>query len=334
MIPKVDPKKRFWVVRADGGHYFSFFLDRSIVGISHADELSITENHLSNKTLEALAENLPATGLSSSRQKQAFRFINQIQKNDWIITIGKDDVAFGIVTSDAYLDGAGIPNKNYFLGLRRNIKWGTILKRNKLPYEIQIALKCNQTLFNIDSCREAIYHSLFPFFLYNKNLHITIQITTQKNIKTKDIISLFELIDDIDEVSKFPINDDPHRRIETQESIVKAQFKSPGDVWAIYNDIKEITPSWILWTVGVYAGIFGNKLIGFDGLIDSVTKQKFVDLLIEKIKSKRTKSAIDELKIDFPSDDFSKILPDKEKIDPKFDITPPETQKKEDPSRN
>lgn len=333
MIPKVDPNKRFWVVRADGGHYFSFFLDRSIVGISHADELSISENRLSNKTLEALAENLPATGLSSSRQKQTFRFINQIQENDWVMTVGKSDVAFGIVTSEAYLDGAGIPNRDYFLGLRRNIKWGSVLRRNKLPYEIQIALKCNQTLFNIDSCREAIYHSLFPFFIYNKNLHITIQITTQKNIKTKDIISLFELIDDIDEVSKSPIHDDPHRKVEAQDSIVKAQFKSPGDIWAIYNDIKELTPSWILWTVGVYAGIFGNKLIGFDGLIDSATKQKLVDLLIEKVKSKRTKTAIDELKIDFPSDNFSKILPPGERIDPKFDIPPPEILKQDFPPR-
>ena len=170
MIPKVDPKKRFWVVRADGGHYFSFFLDQSIVGISHADELSISEQHLSNKTLEALSEKLPTTGLSSSRQKQVFRFINQIKENDWIMTIGKNDVAFGIVSSDAYLNGSGIQNKNYFLGLRRTIKWGSVLERSKLPYEIQIALKCNQTLFNIDNCREAIYHTLFPFFIYNKNL--------------------------------------------------------------------------------------------------------------------------------------------------------------------
>lgn len=154
------------------------------------------------------------------------------------------------------------------------MEWGATLKRSDLPYDLQVGLKCNQSLFSITKYHESLYHTLFPFFIKGSKVHTSLKIQTQTNIRTKDIINLFELIDEIDEFCKKFITSNSDA---PSSSYVKAQFKSPGDIWAIYNDIKTNVPAEVLWFIGAYVAIFGNKLTGFDGIINKETKQKIVN---------------------------------------------------------
>lgn len=319
MIPIVDPKKNYWVIRADGGAYFNKFIEESFVALSHVDELECTADAIDNKILDTFSSILPAQK-KGFRQSQVFRFIDKININDWVITIGKRSIAIGIIDSAPYLDGSGFPNKNYYLGLRRKVIWSSTLKRDSLPYDLQVALKCNQSLFSITKYHESIYHTLFPFFIKGSKVHTSIKIRAQSNIKTRDVINLFELIDEIDIFChEFLRKDSKNNR---NSSFVKAQFKSPGDIWAIYNDIKTNVPSEVFWFIGIYIALFGNKLLGFDGLVDRQTKQKILDFAIDRLNNKKTKDSIENLQIDFPDNKALIHLPEKEKlkIDPKFDI--------------
>lgn len=52
MIPIVDPKKNYWVIRADGGAYFNKFIEESFVALSHVDELECTADAIDNEILD------------------------------------------------------------------------------------------------------------------------------------------------------------------------------------------------------------------------------------------------------------------------------------------
>lgn len=319
MIPVVDPNKNYWVIRADGGAYFSKFIEESFVALSHIDDLSLTKEKIDNEILNTFSLLLPAQR-KGFRQSQVFRFIDKLKKNDWVITIGKREIAIGIIDSDPYLDGSGFSNKNYYLGLRRKVKWNTTLKRDHLPYDLQVALKCNQSLFSITKYHESLYHTLFPFFIKGSKVHTSIKLRAQSNIKTRDVINLFELIDEIDIFCHRLINKNEFK--EVSPSFVKAQFKSPGDIWAIYNDIKTNIPSEVFWFIGTYVAVFGNKLLGFDGLLDNQSKQKILDFALCKLNDKKTKESITNLQIEFPDNKAIENLPENEKlkIEPLFDI--------------
>ncbi|WP_370680643.1 hypothetical protein [Comamonas sp. GB3 AK4-5] len=310
MIPIVDPKKNYWVIRADGGFYFNNFIKSGFVALSHIDDLEITSDQISENTLNIISLHLPYSA-KTSRQNQVYRFIDKIKINDWVITIGKKEIAIGIVKSDPFLDGSGFEAKKYLLGLRRKVEWGTTIKRNEIPYDLQVGLKCNQSLFNITKYHESLYHTLFPFFVKGSKVHTSLKIKAQSNIKTKDIIQLFELIDGIDEFCQKLLN---RKQNESTPSFVKAQFKSPGDIWAIYNDIKTNVPSEVFWFIGTYVAIFGNKLIGFDGIIDKESKQKILDFAISHLEKKKTKDSIQNLQISFPESDIYSKLPNSEKL--------------------
>lgn len=281
MVPIVDPKKNYWVIRADGGAYFNKFIEESFVALSHIDNLGLTTNKIDNQILNSFSRLLPAQK-KGFRQNQVFRFIDKIKINDWVITIGKKEIAIGMIVSAPYLDGSGFPNKEYYLGLRRKVIWNTTIKRDILPYDLQVALKCNQSLFSITKYHESLYHTLFPFFIKGSKVHASIKIRAQSNIKTRDVINLFELIDEIDIFC--------HKLIDSENSMpsfVKAQFKSPGDIWAIYNDIKTNVPSEVFWIIGTYIAIFGNKLIGFDGVLDKDSKKRILEFALKKLEDKK-----------------------------------------------
>lgn len=319
MIPIVDPKKNYWVIRADGGAYFNKFIEESFVALSHVDNLYLTTEKVDNSILNTFSLLLPAEK-KGFRQSQVFRFVDKIKPNDWVITIGKKEIAIGIIASDPYLDGSGFPNKEYYLRLRRRVVWNTIIKRNNLPYDLQVALKCNQSLFNISKYHESLYHTLFPFFIKGSKVHTSIKIRAQSNIKTRDIINLFELIDEIDVFCHRLINSDKSK--DATPSFVKAQFKSPGDIWAIYNDIKTNVPSEVFWLIGTYIAVFGNKLLGFDGILDRDSKKKIIEFALSKLEDKKTKESINNLQIDFPDNNAINKLPNSEKlkVEPKFDV--------------
>lgn len=310
MIPIVDPKKNYWVIRADGGFYFNHFIRNSFVALSHIDNLHLNTHSITSEVLNTISLSLPYHA-KTSRQSQVFRFIDKIKINDWIITIGKKEIAIGIVKSGPFLDGSGFDTKDYLLGLRRTVEWGTTIKRNELPYDLQIGLKCNQSLFNISKYHESLYHTLFPFFIKGSKVHTSLKIKAQTNIKTKDIIKVFELIDNIDEFCKESLKKE---KTDSSPSFVKAQFKSPGDIWAIYNDIKTNVPEEVFWFIGTYVAIFGNKYLGFDGIIDKESKQKILDFVISHRKNKNSKESIKNLHIELPEPEFYSKLPNSEKL--------------------
>jgi hypothetical protein len=310
MIPIVDPKKNYWVIRADGGFHFNTFIKNGFVALSHIDDLEITSNHLSTEILNNVAIALP-NERGSSRHRQVYRFIDKINLNDWVITIGKRDIAIGIVKSHAFLDGSGFDNKKYLLGLRRNIEWTTTINRNDIPYDLQVGLKCNQSLFSITKYHESIYHTLFPFFIKGPKVHTSLKIKAQTHIRTKDVIQLFELIDKIDEFCQKTLNKD---KKSITPSFVKAQFKSPGDIWAIYNDIKTNVPTEVFYFIGIYIAIFGNSKLGFDGIIDKENKQKLIDFCKTQLKNRKIKKSLENLKIEMPESEIYAKLPDSEKL--------------------
>lgn len=80
---------RMWMIRGDGGKLYDDFRDKQIVGIGWSQLAPLVKPGLSRAQLLALyleADPLTKLGTARSGASQVWRFVNEIQKGDWVIT--------------------------------------------------------------------------------------------------------------------------------------------------------------------------------------------------------------------------------------------------------
>jgi len=330
---QVPSNRRYWVVRAEGGAYYQNFIQGSIVAIGHFDELDIqvadTKNFLPNY------EELRTTTITKAKLKELNRrqaathfsqikhFIYDIGVGDWVITVSSASIRVGLVTSTAFIEN--LPNITYHdtnqtnstimkSKLRRSVEWGPSISRANIPYGLQATLKANQTVFNVDKHVEAIAHTLYPCFILDSALHLSIRIRTKDEIKNQSMVSLLTFLNEIEIFAKEKDNLTPENFNNAylcylQQHLLtlttKAQYHSPGDIWAKIKNIKE--PKNIAIALALYGMIFGNSTAGMDGILDLQTRQKLWDLVIHRIDSTNIIDASKDLKLEPPKYDTQKL---------------------------
>lgn len=330
---QIPSNRRYWVVRAEGGAYYQNFVQNSIVAIGHFDELEIQVGDTKNFLPDY--EELRTTTITKAKLKELNRrqaasqfsqikhFIFDIGVGDWVITVSSASIRVGLVTSTPYIENT--PNITYHdtyqnnsttmnFKLRRNVDWGPSISRANIPYGLQATLKANQTVFNVDKHVEAIAHTLYPSFILNRALHLSIRIRTKDEIKNQSMVSLLNFLNEIEIFAK----ESEHLTVENFNDALlhylrqhlltlttKAQYHSPGDIWAKIKNIKE--PKNIATALMLYGMIFGNSTAGMDGIMDLQTRQKIWDLVIHRINSTNIIDASKDLKLEPPKYDTQKL---------------------------
>lgn len=171
-------------------------------------------------------------------------------------------------------------------------------------------MKARQAVFNVDQHWEAIYHTLYPFFYRNEELHFSIQIDTERRINNYYITELLNYINQIEIISKYADDtvtaenlDHFYKEIASEADITtstKAFFNSPGAIWTAIRTAAREHPVKSSILIG-YILLFGNTKLGFDGLIDLETRHNIIDLLIEAYKNNRIDEVATSLEISKPN---------------------------------
>ncbi len=338
-IYNVPDQRRYWVVRAESGHYFSHFIKNGIIALGHLNCLNLADSKVGDppfdwekvktkyhqhKEAEQKKNGIEkeARRTNYSQLNQAFAFTSSMQVGDWVVTVGEGVVRFGRVIGLPYIRKAPLTivydeEKDHKITmdmhLRRKVEWGPSISRDQLPYGLLISLKANQTVFCLDSKWEAIYHSLYPAFQRGDKLYLSAKIKTQNKIKNHNMAQLFRLLDEIEIIGKeFAANksikdfDNTYSEYIKRDALTvttKAQFHSPGEIW---NAITA-APESMAYVVTAYAMIFGNHKLGFDGILDLDTRHKIRDFVLERLKKNNAENVVKNLNLDTPETDNTKL---------------------------
>ena len=181
---------RMWMIRGDGGKLYDDFRDKQIVGIGWSQLAPLVKPGLSRAQLLALyqeADPLTKLGTARSGASQVWRFVNEIQKGDWVITYSPANRTYllGKDTSDFQYHPEWVEEG---MGIARQVKWNTQeIDRDRLSVATKNTLGSTLTVFQL------------PEYALEELL--------QDKKPTVDVITQNPIVMDEDEVVSDPLRD-------------------------------------------------------------------------------------------------------------------------------
>lgn len=336
-IYHVPKERRYWVVRAEGGDYFQHFVQHEVIAIGHLDDLGLpfAEGRFNPnwpKLYEAFHRRALTDSKSSrqatSRFNQVRRFVDEINIDDWVITVGPATIRVGRVVGettyesrDLILRGVGDVEVPMPYKLRRRVAWGPAVRKDRLSAPLLRSLRANQTIFNVDAFWEGVCHTVLPVFARDDNLYFTVRINSSERIRSIDVSNLLLFLNELEVIAKEHVAlARDHRRFDERfESYelhnqltltTEAEFHSPGEIWGMVSGLLSGGIGWGSVFLLGYAMLFGNSKLGFDGLLDLHTRQKIWDLILERYKLRRIKKAAQRLETSAPTESLKNLIGD------------------------
>lgn len=339
-IYKIPKNRRYWVVRSQAGIYFDHFTNYGVVAIGHLDKLGLRYPDTSafNPDLLELKDAIKQkTSSSDSVNKSVTTSFNQIRNflyemkvGDWVITLGRQGLRFGLITGMPLVSSK--PIVQYYgedrarsvemkHSLRRDVLWGPFISRRSMSYGLISSLRANQTLFNVDKHTDAIYHALYPAFRNEDSLHLSLKITSTHDISNYSVVKILSFLNELEVIVKeldkgalagqFESAFTNYARADAFGFTTKAQFSSPGEIWAKITTLAKMPITLrqiVLLTLG-YSMLFGGStgMVEFDGILDLETRQRIWSLILERINSNELEDAIKSLNLDTPHSNTSEL---------------------------
>jgi len=346
-IYEVPPNQRYWVIRADSGYYHSNFRVGECIAIAHLDALNIdtsidepfqpdTDDLYSHIESVFHAQDKTKAQITSV-SNQVKKFLYEMKPGDLVLTPGSDVISIGRViglprlSKTAVVARDSIDSSNDIRmehNLRRKVAWGKPIRRNKLPIAVSRSLRANQTVFNVDDHWEAIHHLIYPIFMKNEKTYLSFKLNQEENINNF-LVSRFldflskteafsELISEINQWDTSAFNRQflDYALAGEGSLTLKAHFMSPGEVnttfgGAAVSYIREtLTPQEskrLIYAICLYTAIFGNSIIGFDGIIDLETRHIIRDFMATNWFDDLGDSIKDQLLLDMPGLDTAAL---------------------------
>lgn len=334
-IYEVPNKRRYWVVRAEGGLYYDHFIKNGLMALGHLNDLEIAiedrEKFFPDEGwLKDIVAKKSQIRNSSKRQEsvsfnQIKSFIYDIQDGDWVITVGYNSLRVGIVNGNAYIKNEKVvvyydPEKDRKVemdsNLRRNVNWGPVISRSAMPFGLLSSLRANQTVFNVDKHWEAIHHSLYPVFTKGDGLYLSLKIRQEKEINNYSVVQILSFLNEIEVIAKEVKNNLTSEKFDElfAQYVVKnlltlttkAQFNSPGDIWSKIDFSGLNKPKMAYVLVG-YAMLFGNDHAGMDGIIDLETRQRLWSIFADRMEQKNMSHVVASLELSNPKYDTTAL---------------------------
>ena len=331
-IYEVPEDRRYWVVRANQSLYYDHFTRYGVIAVGHLNSLDIkVEDQESfspdEKDLKpSVSKGSDLKGAKKAQESKNFNqlknFIFNINVGDWVVTVRDSSLRFGIIESEPYIDNTPLEiiydiekgrsvEMDYLL--RRKVTWGPTIQRKKMPYGLVTSLGSQLTVFNIDKHWEAIYHSLYPAFIKNDELFLSLKIRAEEEISNYSIVQILHFMNEVEVIAKEFGNNLTEDNFEelfrcyAEQNLftltTKAQFHSPGDIWnkIIIPNVKKGKKASV--ALIVYAMIFGNSQLGMDGVLDLETRQKIWDLALKRMAENNIEQTVKNLELAKPSYD-------------------------------
>lgn len=341
-IPNITRNTKCWVIRCEKGYeYYDNFKMHGIAAIGHIDSLGYkkTDDFLSNieDATQKLINNIKISNpeykedslkrIATKYINQSLTFINEIKEDDYIITIGDEKILvgyaqkyFGISNEKLTIGKKDLKGKHYniemSLSLRRDVIWSYEIDKNKLPNSLFKSLLSQSTVYNLKDIN-SLLHLIYPIYIFeNQLLHFSININQKRDLNNFHISKLFMLLNQFE----FILHESENLNLKNFDSLfstfdnynlfVKAEFMSPGATWAsIILEHKKISLAIVL-----YGMLFGNSILGMEGIIDKELRHKIVNEIFTKdiqevveekiIKNKSIKEMFEQLELNQPQEEI------------------------------
>ncbi len=213
-IYNVPQERRYWLVRSKGGSLYDHFISNSVIAISHLDKKlsNVFKGTSSIKDFGKFYEGRHKSivdwafpekkkgekeSSETSKRNQSRAFIEDIKIGDWVVTVTDSCIRVGLITSEPYLSTNVLESSaNPELVedgsiVRRNVEWGPAIQRSNLSSAMLTKLRAQQTVSNLDSLLVDIHHYLFPMFVYNSSVYISVNIGRPSDIPLDAMTQLF-----------------------------------------------------------------------------------------------------------------------------------------------
>jgi len=142
---------KMWMIRGDGGRLYEDFRERQVVGIGWAQLAKYAKPNMTRDQLTQYYLQIePNTNLGTARSgaSQVWRFINEIQPEDWVITYSPANRTYliGKILSDFQYHPEWIEEG---MALARTVKWEKEIARDTLSEESKNTLGSTLTVFQL-----------------------------------------------------------------------------------------------------------------------------------------------------------------------------------------
>lgn len=239
-IPIIKNDVNYWFVRTSGGENFEnfYFGNYIAIGWDKLNDLSAIKKENADTIKKHVEELYPYESKPGSTSSQIIRFVCEMKPGDYILIPGAncDRIAFGVITSDAYLyepstfeklDAILEDSEICFLK-RRNVAWITPapFERSELDPLLIPIIYSYGTIVNANPYSTFINRTIYDLYYRNGELHSIFNITKTDNIPAYEfndfINNIFTALDAYSEISGFEVN--------KKELSIKASINSPGPV--------------------------------------------------------------------------------------------------------
>ncbi|MFC3200872.1 hypothetical protein ACFOEW_03435 [Alteromonas oceani] len=275
---EIQGTKRYWVVRPGiGASFLHHFQQNECIAIGHIDDCPVTSSgFITPEKMDLVQANInqivqqqdqderETTAQLTKRIGTAKTFIGEIQVGDTIITPKDESLLIGTVTSEPFIEkeplfavksnGDRSTAKLDFM-LRRKVKWDGIRTKSYMPWQLRESLRSSQAVFSLDKHKTLLEHWLYSIFINDDGLHFSTRISQTNNISQFHITEFQRLIQKLELVADFIVNDAIDLTDETtflnsiednyyiygledKFTLTTSQsFASPGSIWSFVPKI-------------------------------------------------------------------------------------------------
>lgn len=313
-IPVVESTQKIWFFRTNGGaFYFDYRLNDYIaLGWDKIDEGFICDNQIKWNDKKEVVKNLyPDEQRPGLILGQLHSFYNEMKKGDFIVipSYGTKKISIGILGNilgemKHKVLGEDYVKCNYIH--KRRVSW---IKEVELLQDVYLfkVLRAQQTISDITNCGNMVFRNLFPYYISNDEVHLTLQKITasEYNLATNIKIqtAFYSIVKDI---SKLYGSDNIEEKIK-----LKTAVGSPGFLEMILSavDLASIYSIVLIFKtlIGKIETSDGSKASGILALIEEFNKlandrqnRKKVAAEEEKFKAEaeKTRAEIEKIKVE------------------------------------
>lgn len=227
-----DLPRNYWFVRTEGGKYYREFKDKGYIAINWNDFVNLDEicslelRKLKDKVKEHY-EKEKRPGVAAAQMQT---FVGNMKENDIVLipNTRSREIAFGIITSDAYVKlTKDIKEGDCPYKKRRNVSWKKTVSRAALDPYLYSLINSHHSITNANKCGNFINRTLFDFYGTEDETHLIFNVTTQEAIRNSELRLLMNCIFDIADIYNDKHPDNP---VDMDSVLFRASVNSPGPI--------------------------------------------------------------------------------------------------------
>ncbi len=312
---EVEPSRRYWLIRTEGGEYYNDYLEKSYVAIGHNNFSVADINRLNNSykndldrineiLREQTKEKYPKEERPGLIANQVFRFVYEVKEGDIVIIPSErsEKITFGRVTNsdlqNITKDEISRDDSCPFLK-RKSVRWDKTISKENLDIYLYKVLHAHQAINDITYQSDIIERTLGDFYVLDNEGNLILDVTTTEEINAFELFGLgYNLLNFAEKFFA-----DNGLDFTVHDIDVKLNLNSPGKIQLKSLDAKK------LWLIAILVVAFNGGGLKVDSIGLDLSTDGFIQKMIDFQQSshqiemsERIIESLDSLKVESPND--------------------------------